>query len=294
MSFKGVFPALITPMLGDQTVDYRSLGDLIEFQMDKGVHGLFPLGTTGEGLLFTPEERKQIAEFIVKTVNGRIPVVVHVGHLRTDVTIELAKHAEEIGATGISVICPYFFPLTDEMIYHHFKAVSQAVSKDFPVFVYHFPGNTRNSVTLDVLLKLTETCRNIRALKFTDTNFEEVQKISFAVPNDFSIMLGPDQLFFAGLSVGTQGSVSGNANIFPEPYVRLYECFQKGAFEEAKKEQETILQIAEALQYGSNISILKNALAYRGLNGGFVRSPLKDITKMEKEQLFEQLKHIRV
>lgn len=294
MKFQGVYPALLTPFFENGNIDFESLEKLIDFLIGKGVHGLFPLGTTGEGLLLSTDARKKVAQHVIKSVNERIPVIVHVGTISTKETIELAQHAEKSGADGISVVCPYFFPLDDQAIYQHFKRIAESVSDDFPLFVYHFPENSRNNIELNVLLKLIESCPNIRALKFTSDDFTQIQQYINATPEDFSVMLGPDQYYLAGLHMGSHGSVSGNANVFPEPYVKLFDYYQKGLVEEAKKEQKKISYITETFKYGSNVSMLKKGLEFRGLNGGSVRAPLRDIDEKEKEEMFKLLESLNV
>ncbi|PTM59331.1 dihydrodipicolinate synthase family protein [Desmospora activa] len=294
MRFQGIYPAMLTPFEEDDRVDYDAMGHLIEFLIGKGVHGLFPLGTTGEGMLLSIEERKQVAEFIIRTVNGRIPVVLHVGDISTARVVQLAQHAERIGASGISVICPYFFPLDDDAIFGHYQQISQSVSQSFPLFVYNFPGNARNEIRRPLLARLIADFPNIRALKFSSDDFSEIQRILLETSDDFSVMLGPDQYVFSGLVAGASGSVSGNANIFPEPFVRLYQHYQKGEWEAAKKEQAKIIQISDALMHGKDLSVFKTALAYRGLSGGVVRSPLRNITAEEEKDLFRRLERLEL
>jgi len=292
MTIRGVYPALLTPFHESGLVNYDALEQHVEFLISKGVHGLFPLGTTGEGLLLSQAERKEVAAQVVRFANGRVPVVIHVGDQTTDSTIELAKHAEHVGAAGVSVISPYFFPVDDEGIYQHYSKVARAVSADYPVFAYNFPGNARNEITLPVLLKLIENHSNIRALKFSSDNFTQILQILAAVPEGFPVMLGPDQYFFAGLCVGAAGGVSGNANIYPEPYVKLYKYFQEGKLDEARNMQRLIGRLSSAMKNGVSLSHFKHALAFRGLPSSIVRTPLRNISQEEINQMYRELEQI--
>jgi len=293
MKIHGVFPALLTPFHENGSVNYDALEKHIEFLIEKGVHGLFPLGTTGEGMMLSTEERKEVARQVVRFTAGRIPVVIHVGDQTTASTIELSRHAEEIGANGVSVVCPYFFPVDDEAIYQHYASIAQAVSASFPVFAYNFPGNARNEITLSVLLKLIENHANIRALKFSSDNFSQILKIINTVPENFPIMLGPDHLFLAGLHAGAAGGVSGNANVYPEPYVKAYQYFQEGNYEEARRMQKLIWDIADAMKNGVSLSHFKHALANRGFAESIVRAPLRNITDTEKNEMLEKLEQFQ-
>jgi 4-hydroxy-tetrahydrodipicolinate synthase len=293
MTIHGVYPALLTPFHESGSVNYDALEKHIEFLISKGVHGLFPLGTTGEGMLMSVGERKEVARQVVRIAAGRLPVVIHVGDQTTVSTLELARHAEGIGADGVSVVCPYFFPVDDEAIYLHYASVAQSVSDSFPVYAYNFPGNARNEISLSVLLKLIERHPNIKGLKFSSDNFSQLNQIINATPEGFPVMLGPDQLFLAGLQAGTAGGVSGNANVFPEPFVQAYRCFKEGRIEEARSLQKLIWALSDAMNNGLSMSHFKHALASRGLADSIVRAPLRNISDAEKLQMLEKLEQVR-
>lgn len=293
MTIHGVYPALLTPFYENGSVNYDALEKHVEFLISKDVNGLFPLGTTGEGMLMSTDERKEVARQVVRFAEGRLPVVIHVGDQTTEGTVELARHAEEIGASGVSVICPYFFPVDDEAVYLHYASIAQSVSESFAVYAYNFPGNARNEISLSVLLKLIERHPNIRGLKYSSDNFSRLSEIIDATPDGFPIMLGPDQLFLAGLQAGTAGGVSGNANIFPEPFVQAYRCFKEGRIEEARLWQKLIRRLSDAMNNGLSMSHFKHALASRGLAASIVRAPLRNISEAEKRHMLEELAKVQ-
>jgi 4-hydroxy-tetrahydrodipicolinate synthase len=175
----------------------------------------------------------------------------------------------------------------------HYAAVAQSVSESFAVYAYNFPGNARNEISLSVLLKLIERHPNIRGLKSSSDNFSQLNQIINATPEGFPIMLGPDQLFLAGLQAGTAGGVSGNANVFPEPFVQAYRCFKEGRIEEARSLQKLIWALSDAMNNGLSMSHFKHALASRGFADSIVRAPLRNISEAEKLQMLEKLEQVQ-
>jgi 4-hydroxy-tetrahydrodipicolinate synthase len=292
LNHRGVYTALITPFTADGKVDYTAFEALLEFLIDKGVHGLFPLGTTGEGILMSVEERKQVAQFVVRAANNRVPVIVHVGHVRTEETIELARHAASVGASAVAAVTPYYFHLGPSELFQHYVALSQAVPEDFPIFTYHIPSNARNAVTPELIKRLLDETPNIRGLKYSSDQLTELQDILLAAGDDLTVMLGPDHLVLPGLTLGIQGSVSGCSNVFPEPYVRLFHAYWAGQLQEAQRQQKIIAELVRIFRAGARLSLFKEALAFRGLTGGHVRAPLGPLSADEQRVLFEQLESL--
>ena len=147
-TMKGVNVPISCPMTPDQQVDYKSLESLCEYLIDKGVHGLYPNGSTGEMCYLTLEERKKVLETCLKVANGRVQVFSMVGALTTKDTIELAQHAERVGADGIGVVTPYYFKLDQKELEEYFVRVAQSVSDDFSVYLYGIPQLAVNDLSL--------------------------------------------------------------------------------------------------------------------------------------------------
>lgn len=289
---RGVYTALITPFTADGKVDYTAFEALLEFLIGKGVHGLFPLGTTGEGILLSVEERKQVAEFVVRIANGRVPVIVHVGHVRTEETLDLARHAASVGASAVAAVTPYYFHLEPSELFQHYLSLSQSVPEDFPVFTYHIPSNARNAVTPELIKRLLDETPNIRGLKYSSDQLTELQDILLAAGDDLTVLLGPDHLILPGLTLGVQGSVSGCSNVFPEPYVRLFQAYWARQWQEAQRQQKIIAELVRIFRSGIQLSLFKEALAFRGLTGGHVRAPLGPLSADQRRLLFEQLESL--
>src|SRR5699024_600569 len=224
----------------DDSIDYKKMEEHIEFLISKKVHGLFLLGTTGEGMLMTIDERKKVTKFVLDIVNDRIPTIVHIGEQRLNDTITLAKHAENNKAYGISSITPYFFPATDEMIYKHYSTILDSISSDFPFYIYNNPKNARNEVTYDTLISLISNYSNIKGIKNSPNDFQQVIYLVDNLSENIDVMIGPEEFFYAGLCSGTSGNISGIANVYPELYVKTFEYISNKDFIKAKRCQGLI------------------------------------------------------
>ena len=150
---KGIIVATLTPFQEDGRIDWEALDGLNDFLVEKGVHGLFPCGSTGEGVFMDIEERKAVALRTVRRVEGKLPVVIHTGTLRTGDAVELTKHAQEIGAAGAALIPPYYYKMDNACLLEYYRAVARS-TPDFPIYVYNIPSNVTNVIGPEVLAKL--------------------------------------------------------------------------------------------------------------------------------------------
>lgn len=269
----GVVPPLLTPMTDDQQIDLQALEQHTNWLVEKGVHGLMPCGTTGEGPLLTLSERKRALEAVMKVAAGRVPVMPHVGAAATREAIELARHAAGLGVDAVSAVSPYFYRLTDEALIEHFRRIAEAVP-DTPVFLYNIPQNSGNSISHAAAEALVALCPNVIGIKDSSGSLENLRGYIGLRQGSFQVVCGSDGLVFAALEAGALASISGNANVFPEVVVELYSAFRRGDLDCARQQQALLDQIRAALRDGTSLALLKRALGFRGLAGGSVRSPL--------------------
>ena len=162
MSFRGSFPALITPIKNGE-VDEPAFRKLVQWQITEGSHGLVPVGTTGESPTLTPEEHKRVIEICIAEADGRVPVIAGTGSNSTAEAIDYTVHAREAGADAALVVVPYYNKPTQDGIYAHFKAIADAV--DIPIFVYNVPGRTVANISVETLARLAADCPNIVGTK---------------------------------------------------------------------------------------------------------------------------------
>lgn len=271
-TFRGIFPAMLTPFAEDGTLRSEALDPYVEFLIDAGVHGLHPGGTTGESPLMTGEERAAVTERVVAAAGGRIPVIAQVGHLRTHEAVRLARHAVEVGSDAISIVTPYYYALPDEALHRYFTAVAAAVPDEYPVYLYNIPQCTHNPVTPELLARVMRDAPNVRGLKHSQPDVDRLGGY-LRSGAEVEVFVGSDGLVLAGLAMGAVGAVSGNANVAPESFVALWNAWRDGRIDEARSHQRRIATISELLGSGGNLSAFKVALGRRGIDVGTVRDP---------------------
>ncbi len=276
-TIRGVIPALLTPLADSGSIDENALCAHVEWLIEKGVHGLMPCGTTGEGPLLTMPERKHVVRIVTATVDGRVPVLAHVGAPTTRETIELARHAQECGAEAISVVTPYYFRLPDDALVEHFCRVAGEVT-DTPVFLYNIPQNTGNALSREIVEAVVERSPNVTGIKDSGGDLRTLSSFVGLKDGSFQVVCGSDGLLLSALKTGACASVSGNANVCPGIVVNLFDAFWKGDQDTARRQQELLDQVREALRNGQSISLIKRALEFWGLRGGTVRPPLPEAT----------------
>lgn len=289
----GVTTAMVTPFTKTGEVDLEKVVNLTEFLISKGVHCLYPLGTTGEMFRLSVKERKQVAETVVKQAANRVTVFIHVGAMNEEDTIELAKHAYEIGADGIGVVTPMFFGANDNELETYFIKVANSVPNDFPVYLYNIPQCSSNDLTAEVAQKVADSCKNVIGIKYSYPDYLRVNDYLNINDGNFSVLPGTDRLFLAALAMGCEGVVSGVSGVYPEPFVETYNAFKANDLEKARKMQKVAIQYCEALLNGSNMSYFKEALKLRGIDVGGMRSPQIDLTEEEVKELDDKLNSIR-
>jgi len=290
---EGINPAILTLFNEDYSVDYEGMKALLDFLMDAKVNGVYVCGTTGEFPLLTLEEREKIAETVVNYVKGKITVYVHIGGITTGDAVELAKHACACGADGIGAVPPYYYSYSEDELVEHFSKIANALPSDFPVYLYNIPQRTGNWIKPSLFVKLAESCPNIVGIKDSSGSLTTVMEYLLAFrEKDVTIIEGADEQLLSGLSAGCKGSVSGNANVFPEIFVKLWKEFKENKLKEARETQLTIVKISQILKYG-NIPLLKYALKLRGIGNGICREAFCTVKRDETvEEIVKQVKTI--
>lgn len=290
---KGIVVPIVTPLKrGNQDeIDEDTVEKLCNFLISKGVHGLFPCGTTGEGFLLSKETRKELASLVVKKVRGKVPVVIQTGCIDTKSTIELTKHARDIGADGAVVISPYFYRYDFDSLRGHFVTVAKSVPS-FPIYLYNIPHNTNNDITPELLRSIISGAGNVVGIKYSYFDLRRIPEYCKYLGESRVFLVGVDELIYPSYVLGASGCVAGNANVFPEPFVRLHHAFLNTDHIEAKKEQDLIIKIASILKKGAHMCYYKTALQFRGIEVGDVVSPQKHFDEKEATSLCQELKNL--
>lgn len=271
---RGVIVPLLTPLASDGAqVDEEALRAHVAWLIAKGVHGLMPCGTTGEGPLLTHQERRHVLEVVVETARHRVPVIAHVGAATTRETIDLAQHAQAVGADAVSAVTPYYFHLPDQALLDHYCRLAQAVP-DLPVFLYNIPQCTGNTLSPAAVEAILARSPNVVGIKDSSGALASLSSLVGLNGGNFQVVCGSDALLLPALQAGACASVSGNANVFPEVVVGLFQAFWQGDLARARH-QQALLDLARlAMGDGADLALLKAMAALRGLAMGPVRAPL--------------------
>ncbi len=291
--WEGAVSAIVTPLKDEgNNIDPAAIREYCDFIIEGGADGIFALGTTGEGPLLSTSERKSIAEALVAHVNGRVPVIIQTGCIRAEQTIELTKHCRDIDADAAGIVLPYYYNLDDEAIFDHFVRIADTVP-GFPLFIYNIPECTGNNLSPDLFGRLIDRIETVVGVKTSNCDIFQVQDYIRIAEDRCSVFIGCDALILASLSAGVRGIVSGNASVFPELFVKIYQAFDRGELQKAREYQLSIDKLIEVLAKGG-IASFKKALELRGIRVGGVREPNRNLSDEEAAELKESLMELRL
>ena len=283
-----VIAVMITLFDENENVDVKRTEALGDFLIDKGIDGFYLTGSTGEGFLMTGEERKLVVETVINRVAGRKPVIVHVGDIGTKKSIDLARHAYEAGADAVSSVPPFYWKFNAEDIYNYYKDISEATP--LPMIIYNVP--LAGLMGTDLLLKLSEL-ENIKGLKFTGKDHDQMSHLKEVLGKDFMIYSGCDEMAFSGLSVGTDGIIGSFYNVMPELFKSIYSCVENGNLKEGIRLQKIATEIIlEAVKY-DYLALMRNMIAWQGVDAGYSRRPFRNYKDAELDDFKEKMRAIR-
>lgn len=287
---KGVIPAIVTPFTkGGKNVDLDRACKLAVRLADQGVHGIFPGGTTGEGLLMSVEERKQLLEALVGAVGRRVKVVAHTGCLDTATTVALTRHAQQAGAYAAAVVAPGFYGYDADALRAHYAAIAQAVPT-FPVLLYNLPSCARNTLTPDLVIRLAQEFENIVGMKDSAGSMTAVNQVLAGVPKSFCLINGTDEYSLQALVAGAKGCVSSTCNVVPELFLGIYNNVLAGKLDKAWEFQKRLMGACRLFHYGAQVAYYKEGLRIRGFDPGHVRPPQRELSATARKALAADLK----
>lgn len=269
--FKGCGTAIVTPFASTGGIDYAVFSQLIEDQIAGLVDSIIVCGTTGESSTMSEQERKEAIAFVVKQVDGRVPVIAGTGSNNTSATIAMTKYAEEVGADGALLVTPYYNKTTQEGLIAHYKAI--AASTTLPLILYNVPSRTGVNIAPETCLALSSV-ENIVAIKEASGNLSQVAKIASLCGENLSIYSGNDDQVLPILSLGGIGVISVLSNIHPRFVHDMVTHYLEGEWEDAKTAQLKAIPLIEALFCEVNPIPIKAALKEKGYAVGNPRLPL--------------------
>ena len=273
--FKGIIPPMMTAFTKDGEIYEKGIREIVDFIVPH-VQGLYPCGTYGSGPMMSPEERKKVAEVIIEQVAGRVPVIVHVGTADTKNTVELARHAQAIGAQAVGAITPYYNNYNEDAIFVHFQRLINAVS--IPVFLYNNPKTSGNSVSVGLLLRLAkEGLAGVKDSTFDIVNYYHSQIALKGFP-ELNLIIGTEAVFVAAFDAGARAAVTGLGNVYPDLVEKLYNEYMSGDREKLMQTQQDVLSVRQITKYGPTVPTCHAILKLRGIDSGYPRLPFLPVS----------------
>lgn len=277
--FRGVLPALVTPFR-DGDVDEKAFVALVERQIAGGVHGLVPVGTTGETATLSHDEHRRVVELCVQTARGRVPVVAGAGSNSTAEAIELVRHAKTVGADAALVVTPYYNRPSQDGLYAHFKAINDAV--ELPVLVYNVPARTSVDISNETLARLAKL-PNIVGIKDATGDLVRASLQRLECGEDWVMLSGNDDMGLGYMAHGGHGCISVTCNVAPELVAAFYNDAMSGQWEGALYGQDRLIRLHKALFADASPSPTKFALAHLGLCAEETRLPIVPCSQAARE-----------
>ncbi|MFX1734024.1 4-hydroxy-tetrahydrodipicolinate synthase [Paraburkholderia sp. A1RI_3L] len=288
IAFKGIVPALITPMSENEEVDEAGLRTLVDRLIDAGVHGLFVLGTNGEFIALSEAEKLRVARIAVDQARSRVPVIAGTGAYATRDVIELNRKMEDVGVDAVSVITPYFNGATQQELFTHYERIARGTS--LPVMLYTIPAKAGVTLNVDTVRRLAEI-PNIRGIKDSGGDFDRLLQLINLRRDDFAVFTGTDSMILWTLIAGGDGAVAATTNAVPSVVMSIWNSFQSGDIDTARRAQESLRALRDAFALGTMPVVLKTAAAMLGMPAGPARSPAQPLDAAARERLAKALAH---
>ena len=279
-AFEGIYPAMVTPLNEQLGIDENGLRHEVDFLVENNVHGLVALGSSGEFPYLTVDEKKRVIDIVVEQTNGRVPVIACTSSMGTDEVILLSRYAENRGADCLLINLPIYFPLTDDDVFNHYRAVSKAV--DLPILLYDFPFVTHWEMSPELVSRLSRI-DNVVGIKVTGSVEKAEQIIKVEKKEPFSVLLGISFSLLQVLEMGGAGVICIIPCIVPQDVVSIYESYITGSTEKAAQFQGKIIPLVSIVAAPMPSPLVKEALRQLGHPIlPYAKSPLPRITDEQR------------
>lgn len=288
---KGTGVAIVTPFKKNGAVDFNALEKLVEHLIKGKVEYIVVMGTTGESVTLSKEEKIAVTEHIVNTVKGRIPVVLGIGGNNTAEVIHSMEKTDLSGISAILSVCPYYNRPNQEGLYQHFSSIAKA--SPLPILLYNVPGRTSSNLTDETTLRLAHEFKNIIGIKEASGNFGQIMNILKNRPKNFLVISGDDLITLPLIACGADGVISVVANAYPKDFSEMTRQALAGNFDEARKLHYKLTNITNLLFADGSPGGVKAALKMMGLTSDYVRLPLVNINEKVYSALAKEMKSYR-
>ena len=290
---RGSIVPLPTPFIGSEArVDEAALAAIIEFQLDNGSHGLSCTGTTGEPSSLPMDERKHVDEIVHERIAGRVPFVPGTGSNNLAETLELTRHAVDLGVDGVMLIAPYYVKPNQHSLRDYFTTIADAVAEQDPdtaVILYNIPGRAAVNIEPETIGALRRACPNIVGVKHATKNLDDVSYTFVHAGRDFAVYCGAETMTYPMLTLGGVGHISATGVIAPRQIADLYDLAAAGRWDEARDLHYQMLELNDVLFIEVNPVPLKTALAAMGLCEANWRLPLGPMLEKNERTLMSTL-----
>lgn len=283
--FKGITIAMYSSYDEQGEVNKEGAKKLARHYASTGVKGLYVGGSSGEGMLQSVEERKQMLEAVIEEVGKELTIIAHVGAPSTKDSVALAKHAERVGAHAVSAVPSIYYRLSPHSVESHWQAIIDSTS--LPFIIYHIPQTTGFQLSKSLLTEMAKQDKVIGVKISAESTFE-LQQFKAAGGSDFLVLNGPDEQYLAGRSIGADGGIGGTYGVMPELFLKIERCYVEGNMADAQKWQFIVNElIVDLLSYPSLYGACKAILKLRGFDTGEPRMPLLPVTLSDQGRIEE-------
>ena len=287
--YQGYFTALVSPMLENGHLDEKGFQDFVQWQIDEGIQGLVPVGTTGESPTLTHDEHMRLISSCVDVAKGRVPVIAGAGSNSTREALALGQHAQKAGADAILVVTPYYNKPSQEGLYQHYKTIAQGV--DLPIVLYNIPGRSVIDMSTDTMKRLIDECPNITGVKDASRDGTRGLEMHTKLGADFTILSGDDPMMPACYAGGGHGCISVTSNVAPKLTSDVHRAWVAGDTKKALEISSKLYYLHTNLFSAPNPGPAKYALSLLGKMTDRVRLPLVDCDDDVKAKVRFALEH---
>jgi len=289
--FKGTGVAIVTPFRKDDSIDFTALSNLVNYQIENKADYIVVLGTTGESVTLSNDEKHAVINTVIEAANKRVPLMVGIGGNNTQEIVTKIKSFDFTGIDGVLSVSPYYNKPTQTGIYEHYKAIANI--SPIPIVLYNVPGRTGMNVTAETTLRLANDFKNIIAVKEASGNMQQVMDILKNKPENFSVISGDDALAFPLACLGCDGVISVTANVATKEVSNMIRFALEQKYDQARKLHYQLLDLTTMFFTEGSPAGVKAALDIKKLTSAHVRLPLVPVSKSLYDKIAEKMKEFK-
>lgn len=290
--FRGTGVAIVTPFKNDSSIDFAALGRVVNHVITGGVNYIVVMGTTGESVTLTKDEKKAVISYVVEVTDSRVPLVIGIGGNSTQEVINCIRHSNLTGVDGILSVAPYYNKPNQRGLYQHFKAI--ATCSPVPVIMYNVPGRTCSNISSDTCIELANEFENIVGVKEASGDIAQIMRIIKSKPDNFSVISGDDMLTIPIIASGGSGIISVLANAFPAATSELVTNALKSNYKSAREIQLRYIEMIELLFIDGNPAGVKAMLSIMGLCQNNLRLPLVPVNRTIYTRIQKAIEEVKL